>query len=781
MSAVVDAIVDVFEAVVTITLTITLIGPVLALVSEDFKDWYLDELGEIFSLFGIEDEDVVETQVLDQRLMDDEAVKNLLTKVALDHQDTQRSIIDLLSTYTARTRGSMNSYFDYGKNTYVYGLPDTNIRASSVPTEATINQIKLETGEPAVYLDTKYVRVPTKEEYVYHQLDSLYGYRPYTNKMTYLGFQYTLKFIDYNYDTNNYDCTVYRAGIERTETTITITPVDATNDNKHTYVKISIILAEETIIISETNTDVLIPKNSEVDSYTVVNANTEYGTTVVSLVAFSPVVHIVVRWYAVDNSQWRSWTYELGSGVAALDNAQRYLGNLDMLPIVELRNNRVNVADNTTTELYAQSRDMLELIGVDIHTLTDSLMENPDIGNVEDAYIYFGVDLKDTSPTIAKMMYSSIEFFYYDSSLQSNAGAYKITIQEGKFNQTIMWKEQTRTTVAGVLGPVNTYQMTTSGNTLIVRKQETLTQYIEYQMVDIGATTFIRRGAYWGITQKTLLSDTVRFPVSFFQMDQLTPIEQLEVFGKTLRLQTYAISVTHLEWYETSAFMNLIKIVVYVIAAVLFVLSLPAGGSGAKAWLIFAGKMLIMYGASLAIQKIMESSAPMWLKAVLSLLVMAAAAYGAGSLDAGHFLTPAEISKSVIEWASTVGASSTKTIGAVGSTLSFGSSLVQAKLAEDAAQLNQEMAYFRGIIETKVKDLTDAQGRLEDYLDTEFVASLAAKGEVTGFLESFDYARYRAGPILYDQVFLSVGGSYDTVYNYYDRMLKVGVASFENS
>lgn len=803
MSAVVDLITDVFEAVITITLTITLIGPVLSLISEDFKDWYLGELADIMSLFGINDEDVVETSLSDQRLLTDEEVSNILTKIALVHETTQQDIIDLMSLYTSKTRANMNQFFDYGKATYSYGLPTATLRAAVVPEEEVINQIKLEYGVTNVFLDYTAIRVPTKEEHVYYKLDELYEYLPYTNKLMYLGKEYTLKFIDYNYTTNKYDCTVFRAGTQITETTITITPYteayvayDNTTqyfvgdhvmysgvaykciadslgnlptdamywtavdyDNKNTNIKVSVILAEETIVVSDTSTDELIIAGSEVDSYSSVSVAVEYGSTVIAVTAFSPVIHIIVKWYETDNSMWRSWTYQLGSGNAILDSSQRYLGELDLLPIVELRNSKVNVNSDPTSELYKQSKEMLHMVGVDIDVMTDSIMQSPSINELEDAYIYFGVSLKDSSPTIAKMIYNSVEFMFYDNNLQSNAGAYNFRVTEGKYNLAVAWRDQTRTIITGTIGIVGTHQMTTSGNTLIIRKQENATQYVEYRLIDMGSTTFIKRGAYAGVVAHTLQNNDLIFPVSFFMLTQLSPLEQVEVFCKALRLQTYAISITHLEWYQTSAFMDLIQIVIAVVGVVLTIASLPAGGSGGAAWLTWAAGMLqalaIGVGVTLALKYIMESGAPDWLKMLAAVAAIAGAAYYGGTSGTNvSFNTAEALTSGVTMFAKTA------------------SMMVNVKYEDLMEQVNQ----FNAVYKQKAESLEAKLEQAKSYMAMSDVIDIYKSKGVTSYIEGYDLRMYRAIEQQYDWDRAKGGLFYDNAFEV-SNMCKVGILS----
>lgn len=138
MSAVVDAISDIVDVVVAITAiaissVLVVFTAGLITLSQDFNDFVLDQMAVVMSLFGIDDQDIIETFVSDQRLMPDADVSNFMAKLALEHEYTQRNIIDIFATQTSHIRGSFNGYYDNGINDYTPGLPQATIHAEYVP------------------------------------------------------------------------------------------------------------------------------------------------------------------------------------------------------------------------------------------------------------------------------------------------------------------------------------------------------------------------------------------------------------------------------------------------------------------------------------------------------------------------------------------------------------------------------------------------------------------------------------------------------------------------
>lgn len=754
MSSVIDAIVDVFEAVVAITLTVTLIGPILSQFSDDFKDWYVDALAPLMSLLGIEDEDVISAEVTDQRLLDNDTVKNLMTKIALDHQDTQKGIIELMSQYSQNARGSMTNYFTYGRDQYVNGLPNTNIKATTVQA-AVYDAIAAEYGVVVNKL-TAYVKVPTKEEYLYYKMNKLYEYQTWANSLVYSDtYVYKVKYMDYNYGTDNYDITIYRDATEETEVTITITPYDATQDNKNTHTVVTVHALEGDIVVSDTSVDELIPIGTETDSYTTNTIDVEYGTTVFSVAAHAPKLNYVVTWYESNSSNVMYWCYEIGSGNTTLDNAQRYIAELDMMPIVELRNNKINVNNDPTSELYLDGKAMLDYVGIDIDMMIDNINQNPSIDQITNAYVYFGIDLKDVneSDVVAKLLYHTFEYLYDQNLVSTSTQTYSAYTTEGNYNSTMIWRQQIRTVVDGVIGAVGTYKGYTEQATLVLRKQETPEQYVEYRIVDIGSTVFIKEGGLYATVARQLNNYSVIMPISRYIAETLSPIEQLEIFGRTLRYAIYSAEVTHLEWYQTSAFMNLIQIVIVIVAVVLFILTLPAGGSGAQAWLIFAGKVLASIAISYSLKLLLEQVDNPYIKAALSILAAIAMAWAMNgfTFEGIDLMTADTLITAVTKFSETV------------------TMVVESKMED----LMDASAAFATAAERAFKELNEKSDAMAGYLDTGFVAKLATT-DMNAYIEGVDLMRYRAVDFQYQWDLLKGSTMYENIYDY-DKYYRIGV------
>ena len=871
MSAVVAAVsaaIDVVVAVVTVAIATTLVifTAGLILLSSDFNDFVLDQLSVIMSLFGIDETDIIESFVSDQRLMPDADLANFYSKLALEHEFSQRNIIDIFSQQTASIRGSFDKYYNNGIDEYTPGLPQASIHTEFIPNDLNV-QIDLEYGITSI-VETTDLKVPTKDEYLTYVLNNTYGYYPQANTLTYLTESCPVTLTEYNYGTNEYDVHISRGTHTVTETTTTITPyveayplyssiatyaiddhvmfdpgtgsvaykyildipvildtyIDTTEylvdeyvlyddgagvksykaiqitlgnlptdplywelldftpsnalywqevdyENKHVYTTdvtsydVGGIIS--TVVVEDSN--VLILAGTEV-SGVVSNTPGVVGSVnhILHVTAFPASRHYVVKYYdsALTSGDWLYWIYRIVSGtITELDNSNTSTSNLEMLPIIELRRSTVNINSDKLSVKYLETKAILDTIGLDVDEMIKSVNENPSIANIEDAYLYFGLDLKDESPLVAKMVYELFEFMYYDVGLVEESGGYKAIITEGSFNATLIWQRQVRTVNTGVIGPIGATTIAT-GIDITVSKQETESQYITYTMFKMSSITLIDRGGLWGVTIKTCGGDdSIIIPLSHFYVNDLTPLEQMDIFNRSIRLSIYSAQVTHLEWYETPEFMKTFQVVIQVVGAVLFILSLPAGGSAGVTWASFWAAVLnvaIAYGASLALQYLFEQTDNDFLRAIGTAAILVAAAYG---VDA---------SSGAMEFTNAFTLTSATTAY---SALNAFTMAGQMDLQKDMERLQREVDSFQKTSEEKFKELEKLSEGLAPGLDTATVTSLATMNPLPGYLEGVDLSRYQASNDAQTNFGALKGIPDSMISGYFDVALRKGVLS----
>lgn len=755
MSFVVDFFEDVIDAVVDLVNAV--IDAITAIVETIWEAILEPVLEFVLGLFSIEDEDIISTNVSVQRIIkDDEAIAAIMTKVCLEKQkDDSMGIMDRFLAHTQRVRARYNAYFRYGKNDLAVGLPEANLKAIKLDTGLVKTVIDSVYGIDCTILEAK-VTAPDKYEYVYAKFHDLYGYKPYNNELPYLSDTYRITNIDYSYTLDRYDVyiTSYedRTTVVTTTTVVTMTNIDATNDNKNTVVtrRTAVTgtksgpISDDTVEVS--NISVTIPKDSETGSTSsTVDTTTAYevvyAATSVPVAAFNPTRHYIIKYWYTAASEWYYWIYEENSGTyPTLDNTNYRTTNLDMLPIVALRNATINVNADKESTVYKQSKEILNYIGLDVDQLIDGISENDQIANVEDAFVHFGINPNDQDPVISKMLYEIFEYSFSDAGLGGVDGSTKgftATIQEGPFNAAIAWASQSRTISDGVIGTLNSYHHSVVGKTLIVQKQEEPEKYVTITMNNMSSITLIDRQGLVGATAADIGSENFYIPLSIYLVNKLSPIEQTILFNKSLIITVYAAQVQHLEWYETEAFADFLQI----IAIVIFVFTWNPAAFSFEALLIGVGKYLIVM---LVLQAVMSATDSPFLR----VLAMVAAAYVmGGGLDTvkWEFVSPMTMLDSVTNFCTAL---TTVTSG------------IGMAIGADMAELKVQQQQFQSKVETIQAEQEAAKAEMYTPFDATYLSNLKQVEQVSPYLYGVDAMMYRSRDIQYN---------FDAMYDY-DRL-----------
>lgn len=789
MSSVVNAIQNIFATVVSILLLPTYVT--IALLESAFGGSFETHLAKLlentFGFFGLKGEDVISTQVQDTRLLSDD-FENIMTKIALEHQDTQAGIIEIMQANIAQVRTRFNQYFDYGKSTYYNGLPASNLTVDVFPTSAVISSINSQYGVNCE-LSVNLIDTPTKDQWIAHKLKDMYGYNLTTNHMTYLTYDYMIDYSEYNFSTNLYDVHVYRPNYVTdtvtTTTTISVIPINSTTETKRTVIGIAISgnksITGAYTSSSSTTTDVIVAAGSTTSSTTTVVTYPpvyieKYTPSIISIASFLLAKYFIVAWNAIGSTDTNYWTYLCGSGNASLDQTL-ITTNLDMLPIVTLRNNSINTNSNKTSTTYLQSKEILSMLAIDIDTITTSIMDGGSSDSLQDSFIYFGLDVTDTHPTSAKYLFKVFDYVLthnnditigttYDTAT-SIANKYSIRVSEGVYNASLGWSYQTRNTITGTIGTIGTYSSEVSGADLILRGQLNENHYIEYRIVELSGTTIITRAGLHGAVTKTLLKGPVILPMCYNIVDQFSSMEQMVLYSKGLRLSNYAADITHLAYYQTAGFLTTIQITLIAVSIVLTIYGGPAG----LTFYQIAMRLLILFVVSVVMRQIMISHLPTWLKVVLAVATIAAGAYGNNYVNTGHFLSASEVTNSVTNYVKNIDLKYA-IIGAVNMTTMITDSETQRAMRE----LQKDRDAFQTAYDKRLHEIEQASNSRKDFIDTGFISGMAIQDVPPGYVEGADLNTYKAVGMQKDFVMLSVTNVYEHIYDY-DRYFKVGLVS----
>lgn len=756
MSAVVKLITGIVNAIVGVVESI--INVVVDLAETLWKGVLVPILEFVAGLFGVEDEDIIETQVLTQRIVQEDIVSsNLITKIQLEEMQAEIGVIDRLMSYTQLVRNKYNKYFNYGDTTFIDGLPEGNLRSLYINEALIKNIIDTEYNIDCTILSSN-LGVIDKYYYVGFYLQNNYGYLPYDNILAYDGYPYSVTNIDYNYDTDLYD--IYLRSVEdittdtTTTTTITVTTINSTTDSVNTVVTEQVVttsslrgeLSNTTTEISNTIEEVstgTVTSSEVVDTTSTIAYDVIWSETMISVTSYRPVRYYAIKYYTTNSGEWLYWVYEAGSGgYPELDASDTYIGNLEMMPIITLRNSTININIDKNSDRYKQSQAMLKFLGLDVDTFISNLEESPTISNIEDAFVHFGLVPSENSDVVSKALYLTFDFIYNDSGLIADGDKYTATIREGSFNAAVAWEAQSRVITTGIIGNKGTYSHEINGKNLIIKHQATEEQYVTITITNLSSITFVDRQGLMGTVAKDVDQAGFFVPVSYYIVKKLTPLEQYELFNRALLLSIYSADVIHLEWYETKAFGDLLGAIGIVLSIVSFGYSLALNGLTATVGYTLLATA-IATGATMLLKMVMESTDNEFLKALTSVFYVVAMV---SLSDYGMAPDVTALTKTVTLFATS--------LSGIGTAISTYTAIEMDKLAVQSNVFSQQL-------KEKEEELSKAEEVLTPYTAMYDVMEVLNVKGPKSYIEGVDAMMYRAIGIQYE---------FSKVYDY-DRMV----------
>lgn len=287
---------------------------------------------------------------------------------------------------------------------------------------------------------------------------------------------------------------------------------------------------------------------------------------------FAPERSLVLTYYATsgDPADWFYWVYPFSAGTyVGINPEMTILNNLEMLPVAILRSDKINVDSNTESQEYISTKQLLKRLGVKLDEVLTNLSENPDIELIDDGFFNFSMCPSTPNKVISKMLYLSFYQIIVGRELVSNMNEYSATFSEQNVNNAIGWTNHIWSEgLPGVVTTEGDYHHTIGGTVLNLYHQTSAGAYNHIQLFNLKGMAAIAYDGYHNIAVNQLGDEDFTVPVSLFVFNQLTAEEQMEVYQYIFRLDFYSIQVTHLAWYETSAFFDLFSFVLTVVTVV---------------------------------------------------------------------------------------------------------------------------------------------------------------------------------------------------------------------
>lgn len=276
------------------------------------------------------------------------------------------------------------------------------------------------------------------------------------------------------------------------------------------------------------------------------------------------------------------WNYWEGSfRFPELDETREVIDQNYYMPIVPIRinNKMLTGEDSYETRRYKTSKELLNILGIDIHQLHEGVLDNPDVEKIDHAYVVLGANLFSEKKETIRYIHEFIKYLYGangDSDLIITDETYKIKLT---------WDKIIALRKSGIIGKVGTVEKEigidpTKGRYLRTKKQETSDSYQEFTWYEPVLHNYI----YYTSKSVTTALDAIDtdadeafiIPLNISIVENnLTPIQANTLYYDALKLVFNSYERKRLKWYQTGIF----RAVTMVIAVAISIVTYGAGSA----------------------------------------------------------------------------------------------------------------------------------------------------------------------------------------------------------
>lgn len=332
-------------------------------------------------------------------------------------------------------------------------------------------------------------------------------------------------------------------------------------------------------------------------------------------------------------TETKYWMYKWGSGThptldAVFVDSPDVMG--DFYPNIYFRLNKTNLGQDTRTSEFKVAKKMAKYLGFDYSDVNDAIHENPDVGDVEQAFMTLAVPADSDDPGDVRYLYDFFDKLYIASEdsdatvttarkgllsrvLRSFSASKAITIKDKVFEMNLVHNGLFKVRKAGVIGAVGTLTKEKSNLTYTVqiqplqagaglvsvvktypcryyRKQISAGFYDEIQVVNL-AMKYNIRGRH-----NTLMGDNdgeiLLVPLDRTITKAYNARDAEKLYARSLHIVCNSYQEVKVKWYQQGWFSSLVMIV----GVVLTIASMGADGGSftAAAVAITAGAYMTL-------------------------------------------------------------------------------------------------------------------------------------------------------------------------------------------
>lgn len=275
-------------------------------------------------------------------------------------------------------------------------------------------------------------------------------------------------------------------------------------------------------------------------------------------------------------------------------------------PVVPVREHNVTATFDNKPELAKSAKRLLGKLGLDYGDIIAGIDANPDIGQVDHAYIIIGLKLNTTTPAALNYLFEYFNYLENVSTVTEKIdGEWELGTTYGATNQPpvnqieikcatyrilLAYRYINKTTVTGTIGKIGTVTQTITvkersyytptygpsfvrdNSELVLRKQVTATEYVELLIKGPHHINYVYGGYGIDTNLEILMNDDDNnnfiIPLNrYIFTEVLSQKEQIAVMYSSLNITFNSYEVVKLKWYQTGLFQFVMIVITIVLTA----------------------------------------------------------------------------------------------------------------------------------------------------------------------------------------------------------------------
>jgi hypothetical protein len=531
------------------------------------------------------------TRVIEDENMPD-AVRNGLTKSLLGGGELVDYILDEMTTSLSVRADRL---YTYAEENYTFGLPSGDVFSSTqglAEVEAVIETLE---GQQVVIEYSHYG--PMNAQHVgYMKLVSQFGYNPTTNELAVISqeiglpvYMTDMKIVVPSATADSLDSRVLeRWGVAPNSGYTPVRPAITS--------ALARMVQPTPVIRSNTATNIEL-KVEVIWAVPFIEQNFVYGFQERTLTTseYSDTANFFHVKYSV-NGQTKYWMYQDDTGVyptldAVFTDTPVVSGSY--FPFIYFRYNKQSTNTDPASPLYAQSKKMCKLLGMDFATVANAINDNPDIADVQQAILMFAVPPTSTEPIENRYLFDYFQTLYTSVApvsildsynyLYETSTQYTIVIKDGRFKKALGYDGIIKRIVAGTVGAIGTHTSTKGSEVIpyeymdnegtiiqasytipvfFYRRQIATGLYEELEVRNLKMLYFVLNQYF---TTSDVTEDILLVPLDRSITQNYPSVDRERLYARSMHLVFNSAVVQKIKWYQTGIFQAVMVIVAIVV------------------------------------------------------------------------------------------------------------------------------------------------------------------------------------------------------------------------